>query len=172
LWPPERNVLTDVIHRANFYSGARQPPPPESKISLIETRLSMECSTDDAIATNSKSDSKVWNQYERQRTALAKTWSNRAGAGRAEAFLRNPRPVTACTANDWGVVAEGVPNGRALSRARELAELYLKAPELTRPNTRVDFIRPLKRIVREVGYGLVAQRCVGRRPHPINASPK
>ena len=33
--------------------------------------------------------------------------------------------------------------------------LYLKAPEVTRRNTRVHFIQPLKeRIVREVGYGL------------------
>jgi hypothetical protein len=50
---------------------------------------------------------------------------------------------------------EVVPNAKALSRARELAELYRKAPELTRRNTRVHFIQPLKeRIVREVGYGL------------------
>src|SRR5213596_3241036 len=83
------------------------------------------------------------------------TWSYRAGAGRAEAFLLNPHPVTARTAHEWGVVAEVVPNGRALSRARELAELYLKAPEVTRRNTRIHFIQPLKeRIVREVGYGL------------------
>jgi len=54
-----------------------------------------------------------------------------------------------------GVVAEVVPNGKALGRAQELAELYLKAPEVTRRNTRVHFIQPLKeRIVREVGYGL------------------
>jgi hypothetical protein len=54
-----------------------------------------------------------------------------------------------------GVVAEVVPNGKALSRARELAEFYLKAPEVTRRNTRVHFMQPLKeRIVREVGYGL------------------
>jgi hypothetical protein len=53
------------------------------------------------------------------------------------------------------VVAEVVPNGKALSRARELADLYLKAPEVTRRNTRIHFIQPLKeRIVREVGYGL------------------
>jgi len=83
------------------------------------------------------------------------TWSYRAGAGRAEAFLLNPQPLTARTAHEWGVVAEVVPNGTALSRARELAELYLKAPEVTRRNTRVHFIQPLKeRIVREVGYGL------------------
>ncbi|MGB6430128.1 MAG: enoyl-CoA hydratase/isomerase family protein [Candidatus Acidiferrales bacterium] len=82
-------------------------------------------------------------------------WSYRAGAGRAEAFLLNPKPLTARTAYEWGVVAEVVPNGKALSRAREFAELYLKAPEATRRNTRVHFIQPLKeRIVREVGYGL------------------
>jgi enoyl-CoA hydratase/carnithine racemase len=83
------------------------------------------------------------------------TWSYRAGAGRAEAFLLNPQPLTARTAHEWGVVAEVVPNGKALFRARELAELYLKAPEVTRRDTRVHFIHPLKeRIVREVGYGL------------------
>src|SRR5881409_1027892 len=83
------------------------------------------------------------------------TWSYRAGAGRAEAFLLNPQLLPARTAHEWGVVAEVVPNGKALSRARELAELYLKAPEVTRRNTHVHFIQPLKeRIVREVGYGL------------------
>ena len=83
------------------------------------------------------------------------TWSYRAGAGRTEAFLLNPQPLSARTAYEWGVVAEVVPNGKALSRARELADLYLKAPEVTRRNTRVHFIHPLKeRIVREVGYGL------------------
>src|SRR5580693_358393 len=83
------------------------------------------------------------------------TWSYRAGAGRAEAFLLNPQPLAARTAHEWGVVAEVVPNGQALTRARELAALYLKAPEVTRRNTRIHFIQPLKeRIVREVGYGL------------------
>jgi len=82
-------------------------------------------------------------------------WSYRAGAGRAEAFLLNPQPLTARTAHEWGVVAEVAANGKALSRARELAALYLKVPEVTRRNTRVHFIHPLKeRIVREVGYGL------------------
>jgi enoyl-CoA hydratase/carnithine racemase len=83
------------------------------------------------------------------------TWSYRAGAGRAEAFLLNPHPLPARTAHEWGVVAEVVPTGKALSRARELADLYLKAPEVTRRNTRIHFIQPLKeRVVHEVGYGL------------------
>src|SRR5436853_1496265 len=47
------------------------------------------------------------------------TWSYRAGSGRAEAFLLNPKPLTARVAYDWGVVAEIVPNGKALARARE-----------------------------------------------------
>src|SRR5271154_2361162 len=86
------------------------------------------------------------------------TWSYRAGAGRAEAFLLNPQPLAARTAHEWGVVAEVVPNGTALSRGRELADLYLKAPEVTRRNTRVHFIQPLKeRVVREVGYGLALE---------------
>lgn len=83
------------------------------------------------------------------------TWSYRAGAGRAEAFLLNPQPITAKIAHDWGVVAEVVSNGKALERAQELAKVYMKAPEATRRNTRIHFIQPLKeRIVREVGYGL------------------
>ena len=83
------------------------------------------------------------------------TWSYRAGSGRAEAFLLNPQPLPARSAYEWGVVAELTPNGKALSRARELAELYLRAPEVTRRNTRIHFIHPLKeRIVRELGYGL------------------
>jgi enoyl-CoA hydratase/carnithine racemase len=83
------------------------------------------------------------------------TWSYRAGPGRAEAFLLNPQPLPARTAAEWGVVAEVVPNGNALRRAQELAALYLKAPEVTRRDTRIHFIQPLKeRLVREVGYGL------------------
>ena len=82
-------------------------------------------------------------------------WSYRAGAGRAEYFLLNPQPLSARTAHEWGVVSEIVPDGEAVSRALQLAYVYLKVPEVTRRNTRVHFTQPLKeRIVREVGYGL------------------
>jgi enoyl-CoA hydratase/carnithine racemase len=82
-------------------------------------------------------------------------WSYRAGAGRAESFLLNPQPLSARTAYEWGVVTEVVRSGEALTRARELAQLYLMVPEVTRRNTRIHFTHPLKeRIVREVGYGL------------------
>lgn len=85
-------------------------------------------------------------------------WSYRAGPGRAEAFLLNPEPVFARTAKDWGVVAEVVPDGTAVARARELAEFYLAKPEVTRRNTRIHFVQPLKeRLVRETGYGLALE---------------
>ena len=83
------------------------------------------------------------------------TWAYRAGPGRAEAWLLNPAPISARTAEAWGVVAEVVPDGTALARARALADLYLAKPEVTRRNTRIHFIQPLKeKIVAEVGYGL------------------
>lgn len=86
---------------------------------------------------------------------IFQTWSYRAGPGRAEAFLLNPSPISATKAMEWGVVSEVVKDGQALARAQDLAHLYLKAPEVTRRNTRAHFIQPLKeRIVHEVGYGL------------------
>ena len=85
-------------------------------------------------------------------------WSYRAGPGRAEAFLLDPQPISAETAQQWGVVAHVVPDGTAVARARQLAALYLKQPEVTRRNTRIHFIQPLKeRLVREVGYGLALE---------------
>ena len=47
------------------------------------------------------------------------TWSSRAEVARAEAFLLHPQPLAVRTAHAWGVVAEVVPNGKALSRARD-----------------------------------------------------
>jgi enoyl-CoA hydratase/carnithine racemase len=86
------------------------------------------------------------------------TWSYRAGPGRAEAWLLNPQPISAEVAYNWGVVSEVVPDGSAVDRAQEIADLYLKQPEVTRRNTRIHFIQPLKeRIVAEVGYGLALE---------------
>lgn len=48
-----------------------------------------------------------------------------------------------------------MPSGTALARSRELAAIYLKAPEVTRRNTRAHFIQPLEeRIVHEGSNGL------------------
>lgn len=85
-------------------------------------------------------------------------WSYWAGPGRAQAWLLNPQPITAETAQSWGVVAEVTPRGQAAARARALAAQYLRAPELTRRNTRIHFVQPLKeRIIRETGYGLLLE---------------
>lgn len=82
-------------------------------------------------------------------------WAYRAGPGRVEPWLLNPEPISAHTAMDWGVVSEIVPDGTTVTRAKELAALYLKQPETTRRNTRIHFTQPLKeRLVRELGYGL------------------
>jgi enoyl-CoA hydratase/carnithine racemase len=83
------------------------------------------------------------------------TWAYYAGPGRAQAWLLNPRPLSAETARDWGVVAEITPKGGALARAQVLASGWLQAPEVTRRNTRIHFVQPLKeRLTRETGYGL------------------
>ena len=84
------------------------------------------------------------------------TWSHLAGPGRAQAFLLDPEPLSAATAEGWGVVSEVVPEGEALARAREIAQaMVAEHPALTLRNTRLHFTQPLKeRLVREVGYGL------------------
>ncbi len=72
------------------------------------------------------------------------TWAYRAGAGRAEHFLLNPQVISAEKAEGWGVVSEVVPDGKALSRAIEIANNHLTKPEVTRRNTRILFVQPLK----------------------------
>jgi enoyl-CoA hydratase/carnithine racemase len=67
------------------------------------------------------------------------TWSYRAGAGRAEVSLLNPNPLSARIAETGGVIAEVVPDGSALTRARKMAAQYLKLPEVTRRNTRAHY---------------------------------
>jgi len=85
-------------------------------------------------------------------------WSYFVGPGRAQAMLLEPRPLTARDAQALGVVAEVVPDGSALARAKELAKTYLTKPAVTRRNTRIHFVQPIKeRIVREVGYGLALE---------------
>ena len=85
-------------------------------------------------------------------------WNYFVGPGRAQAMMLDPKPFDARAAQALGVVAEVVPDGSALSRARELAQLYLTKTDVTRRNTRIHFIQPIKeRIVHEVGYGLALE---------------
>jgi enoyl-CoA hydratase/carnithine racemase len=82
-------------------------------------------------------------------------WAYRAGPGRAEAWLLDPKPVSAATALQWGVVSEVVPDGTALARAHEIAGALLTRTSVARRNTRLHFTQPIKaRLLAEVGYGL------------------
>jgi len=86
-------------------------------------------------------------------------WNYFVGPGRAQAMLLDPKPLGAREAHALGVVTEVVPDGKALARAREIAkQLFLTKTDVTRRNTRIHFIQPIKeRLVREVGYGLALE---------------
>lgn len=85
-------------------------------------------------------------------------WSYFVGPARAQAMLLDPKPMRASEACTLGVVAEVVADGHALARAKEVAKAYLAKPEVTRRNTRIHFMQPIKeRIIREVGYGLALE---------------
>ncbi|MBC8072639.1 MAG: enoyl-CoA hydratase/isomerase family protein [Deltaproteobacteria bacterium] len=85
-------------------------------------------------------------------------WSHFVGPGRAQAMMLDPRPMSARDAQALGVVAEVVADGHALTRAKEIATSYLTRTAVTRRNTRIHFMQPIKeRIVREVGYGLALE---------------
>ena len=71
---------------------------------------------------------------------------------------RRPQPLAARAAQSRGGVTEVVADGSALGRAKEIAAKYLTKTEVTRRNTRIHFMQPIKeRIVREVGYGLALE---------------
>jgi enoyl-CoA hydratase/carnithine racemase len=85
-------------------------------------------------------------------------WAHLVGPGRAQAMLLDPKPLSARDAQALGVVAEVVADGAVLARAVEIARSWLTRPAVTRRNTRIHFIQPIKeRIVREVGYGLALE---------------
>jgi enoyl-CoA hydratase/carnithine racemase len=85
-------------------------------------------------------------------------WSHWVGPGRAQAMLLDPKPLSARDAQTLGVVAEVVPDGTALARAQSIARGWLTRTAVTRRNTRIHFIQPIKdRIVREVGYGMALE---------------
>jgi enoyl-CoA hydratase/carnithine racemase len=83
------------------------------------------------------------------------TWSYRMGPTRAEALLLDPKPFTAAQAKDYGLVSEVVPDGQAVAQARALGARYLSKPEVTRRDTRVYFVQPIKlALIQQTGYGL------------------
>lgn len=85
-------------------------------------------------------------------------WAYHVGAGRAQAFLLDPKPITAAQAREWGVVAHVVPDGQAVGRAQEISRSFLQKSELTLRNTRIHFMQPIKRqLIEQVGYGLALE---------------
>lgn len=85
-------------------------------------------------------------------------WSYLVGPGRAQAMMLDPKPLGAREAHALGVVTEVVPDGTALDRAKAIAASLLTRTEVTRRNTRIHFIQPIKeRIIKEVGYGLALE---------------
>ncbi|MFN8829386.1 MAG: enoyl-CoA hydratase/isomerase family protein [Labrys sp. (in: a-proteobacteria)] len=85
-------------------------------------------------------------------------WAYLVGPGRAQAMMLDPQPLTARDAHALGVVTEVVADGTALDRAKAIAKSLLTRTEITRRNTRIHFIQPIKeRIIKEVGYGLALE---------------
>ena len=86
-------------------------------------------------------------------------WAYRAGPGRAQRLTLLPETVPARTARDWGVVAEVVPDGEALNRARQIASGWVEGrPPLTLRHTRAHFVQPLKvRLAKRLGRGLALE---------------
>ena len=98
-------------------------------------------------------------------------WSYRAGAGRAEAFLLNPQPLTARIAHEWGVVAEIVPNGNALSRAQELARVVPEGARSNTPRHARTLYSAAQGAYRAGGWlRTFTRRSIRRRPRAIDAS--
>jgi enoyl-CoA hydratase/carnithine racemase len=85
-------------------------------------------------------------------------WLNALGENRGRYFLLTKQTLTAQQAHDYGVVAEVVPPGELLPRARELARTLLKQSPLTLRYTRMALTQRLKRLVAEsVPYGLAVE---------------
>lgn len=64
---------------------------------------------------------------------------SRDRSGIRETPETDSQPISAATARDRGVIAEVVPDRTAMTRARELATLYLAKPALARRNSRLHF---------------------------------
>jgi enoyl-CoA hydratase/carnithine racemase len=95
------------------------------------------------------------------------TWSYRAGAGRAEAFLLNPLPITARTAQEWGVVAEVVSNGKVARVGRPVLACSGGDP----PQHARALYPSIKGADRPRSWLRIgSRRSLRRRPHKISAS--
>lgn len=85
-------------------------------------------------------------------------WPMLLGPNRARHFLLTGNEISAEEAKQLGFVAEVVPHGTTLDRAREIArELVKKNPQMLR-FTRVAMIQHIKRrMLDDLGYGLMLE---------------
>jgi len=85
-------------------------------------------------------------------------WMNALGENRGRYFLLTSQTLTARQAHEYGVVAEVLPPGELLPRARELASILAKQPPLTLRYSRMAFTQRLKRLLAEsLPYGLAVE---------------
>src|ERR1700737_4462516 len=74
-------------------------------------------------------------------------WPHIIGANRGRVFLLTGQELNARTALEYGAVAEVLPRGQLLKRARELALTIAAKPILTRRYTRLALPQRIKRLL-------------------------
>ena len=80
------------------------------------------------------------------------------GLNRARYFLLTGRKIFAQEALAIGLVNEVLPKGEVLTRARELARIFLRQPDLNRRYTRMLITEQLRREMNGLlGFGLAAE---------------
>lgn len=85
-------------------------------------------------------------------------WLNALGENRGRYFLLTSQTLSASDALALGVVAEVLPPGKLLPRARELAHDLATQPTLTLRYSRMLFAQRLKRLIAEsLPYGLAVE---------------
>jgi enoyl-CoA hydratase/carnithine racemase len=85
-------------------------------------------------------------------------WPHIIGANRGRVFLLTGQELDARTALEYGAVAEVLPRGQLLKRARELALNIAAKPILTRRYTRLALTQRIKRLLHEgLSLGLAVE---------------
>jgi enoyl-CoA hydratase/carnithine racemase len=85
-------------------------------------------------------------------------WDTLLGPNRARHFLLTGREIDAHEAKQLGFVAEVVPHGQALDRARQIARDLLAQPRFRLRYSRVALTQNIKRrMLDDLGYGLMLE---------------
>jgi enoyl-CoA hydratase/carnithine racemase len=85
-------------------------------------------------------------------------WPHVLGPNRGRYFLLTGQRLSALAALELGVVSEVLPAGELMDRARQLAALLARQPDITLRYTRVALNEELKRrLSTDLGYGLALE---------------